>query len=167
MSVRFYPKSKARITSQKRIKIWPVAPDHLHFSKPSPALEKPLILPKISNPLTRIHKALNKHTLSSPIIKINHSVNSNRLLNKNQRISGIDDFIKTCEAEKHIKTSEIKSEINRSEQEISQVVNVLESMKRKKKSETKRKRENEFYITRVQMKKMIEDLRVFTKHIGY
>ena len=158
-------KPKKNNMIQTKIKIWPVLNAGYVINKKVPEMsEKNFTLPEISNPLLRLKEMLESEHLGS-ISRINKSQYNTQLF-RARRISLIDDVIKTCEKEKSTKNLLLVSEINRSENQLQNVVKSLDHFKKREKNINKRRRENEFYMTRVEMKKMIDELRVFTKHIG-
>jgi hypothetical protein len=165
-----HPRREKLSKSQQRIKILPVkSPSSSELKIATKRKDNPLILPEISNPLTRVTTILKtKQTVSSPVIKTSKSNSLSNLKVRSHRINAISHVIKVCEMEKFNEKFALRTEINRSQNQINLVVSILNKMKiTKNKQERPRRKENEFYMTRIQMKKMREELRASTKHIGY
>ena len=162
-------KQNKNTSIQKKIKSWPVLDVGQASIKKIPSIsEKSITLPEISNPLHRLKELLESNHPST--ISHTHSLQYcciNGHMFREKRISLINDVIKTCENEKGANSLRLILEINRSENQLQNVVKSLDHFTKKEQNNLhKRKRESEYYMSRFEMKKMIEELRAFTKHRG-
>lgn len=154
-----------KLSIQKPIKILPISsPNNAKELKLLKSPEKVTFLPEIKKP-NRSLILLKSHRNTPSLLSANPSQN---LLasQKERRISNIDKLITECEAEKAVKNSYLHSEYSKSMHDIRSLIHSLDNFKKREINHTNRKkRENEFYITRIEMKKMIDELRIFTKNI--
>ena len=121
-------KTKKNPEPQRKIKILPTqrSIEELHTKLPK-IFDKPILLPEISNPNRIKHFLKKKHSESMPVIHIPKITPSKNFTNRENRISGINSLIRTCEGEKDNKNNLLLFEINKTEHELQKVVEILDN----------------------------------------
>ncbi|OMJ72987.1 hypothetical protein SteCoe_28439 [Stentor coeruleus] len=155
-----------------RIKILPIAEvaDPSDKDKQTKA-NKPLELPQITKfkqTQSNCNDPVKKSSFESlPYIDFSRFSQQNSMSSRANRVDTINCLIKTCEKAKSSKEFKSLAGFYTNRREVQNVLDIMDKkFRRKQDSKPNKKKDNEFYLTRVQMKKMIQELRTFTKHIG-
>jgi archaellum component FlaC len=131
--------------------------------------DKPLDFPDVTTLCSRIKEiSMNSQSLKS--LNFKSISDSSTLQRSAKQLSEINDFIKTCEIEKTNSKKSIAQVIKGAEgiqSQMTQVVSLVQKLtKRPNQVIMRKKKENDCYYTRVQIKKLINELRACTKHIN-
>jgi poly-D-alanine transfer protein DltD len=155
-----------------RIKILPITKkvnpnDGDKETKANKPLELPLIT-KFKETQKTPNDPVKKSSFESlPYIDFSRFSKQDSMSSRANRVDTINCLIKTCEKAKSCKDLKSLAGFYTNRREVQNVLDVMDKkFRRKQSSKPNKKKDNEFYLTRVQMKKMIQELRTFTKHIG-
>lgn len=177
---------------QNKIKIWPMMSNLKQSTKkpePAPAKPEPFksqLLNSISLPRLSLDKPEPDRQVAFPDVSVLCSRLKNKTHVHNQsskfkfgsisevkedknfnRLEELDKFIKTCEIEKNSQKNRFIDGIASIQNEMMNTVETVNKLtSRPKPPNPKRRKENDYYYTRVQIKKLINELRACTKHIG-
>lgn len=129
--------------------------------------EKQLVFPDISSFCSRLKDKSHKHCQSNKYLSFGSVTQPSELKGSFNQLEEINKFIKVCEIEKNSQKNKFIEGIENIQNEITNVAGIVQKLtSRPKPPNPKRRKENDYYITRVQIKKLINELRACTKHIG-
>ena len=131
--------------------------------------DKPLDFLDVSTFCTKIKELNCKNSQSSNVLGLK-SISETDDFKRSAKLSDLNGFIKICEIEKNYSKKHAAGVIKGVEgiqDQMAQVVGLVQKMtKRPNLVPVKKKKENDCYFTRVQIKKLINELRACTKHIN-
>lgn len=138
---------------------------HLSLEKLTP--DRQIAFPDVSVLCSRLKEKTHKPNQSSKFINFGSISQTSDVKNSLNRLDELEKFIKVCEIEKNSQNNKFIQGIASMQNEMINAVETVNKLtSRPKPPNPKRRKEYDYYYTRVQIKKLINELRACTKHIG-